>query len=456
MYKKVFFTVLIASIIALGTASVADAAQLEARINTNVDSSKFKITYQKTVAIDYKEGGQVADLLRDTDWAVETSAAPDTDDSNVIAAMINNNILSDGSGAHVSNLDITYSSKLNGNAGVALIDYKVQITGDLNNYLIGKGKNPALIDMGWRALSVSGPVMIDGVEINHPFSAIASENPEIASLMEDSEAEALLKKDLINADRIRDLSMNDWHFLFDPTGITSDAGQFGLSDEILGSVVSAFTMGESSFREGRQVALEFEATFTADQTYTVRTIRSADIGNVHVIGFAAVDNIDDLEILGVTPDAPDDYGNTSTGNFPVTIMYGMAAMAVIGGVAFFAYSSRQMKKDQNQGQTGIDPSRLVGYATSESSGGYQTNRGEAQLRDDDSYQQSKNVYEDSSQHSSTAPDEPAALSSQEAACGCASSAEMSIECDCAMQGSCLCDDDCTCSASVCKEHVGSF
>lgn len=44
----------------------------------------------------------------------------------------------------------------------------------------------------------------------------------------------------------------------------------------------------------------------------------------------------------------------------------------------------------------------------------------------------------------------------DAACGCESSAENKTECDCEMQGSCLCDGNCTCKASVCKEHVASF
>ena len=64
---------------------------------------------------------------------------------------------------------------------------------------------------------------------------------------------------------------------------------------------------------------------------------------------------------------------SSTGGFPIMIVYGMAGMAAVAGIAFFFVSSRSMK-NQSQGQQGIDPSRLVGYQTSASSGGYQTNR----------------------------------------------------------------------------------
>ena len=77
---------------------------------------------------------------------------------------------------------------------------------------------------------------------------------------------------------------------------------------------------------------------------------------------------------------------TSTGGFPIMIIYGMAAMAALGGIGFFIISNRSMKKTPTE-QQAIDPSRLVGYQTSASSRGYQTNRGEAQLKSDDDYEQ---------------------------------------------------------------------
>ncbi len=57
-------------------------------------------------------------------------------------------------------------------------------------------------------------------------------------------------------------------------------------------------------------------------------------------------------------------------------------------------SSRKLKAEEGQGQQGIDPSQLQGYATSASSGGYQTVRGEAQLKGDSSYEQTRSVYEE--------------------------------------------------------------
>jgi len=458
--KAVFLSIMTASILVLGTFSAAEAAQLETRVNPNNDASEFKIRYQKTIFIEYVDGGQVADSLRGDSWSVTATATPE--EAAVIADQLNANLLGDGSHAQVSNLGVDYLATLKGNPLTAAVDYQILITGDVGNYIIraADGTNPALVDMGWRGLSIQDPVMIGGNEINYPFSAIASQDPELASLIEGSEAEDLLRVNLIDADFIRDQPLSNWHFLFDPTGINADAAQFGLDEEIAGFVVSSYTMGESSIREGIQVEREFHATFNADREYTVRTVQSADNANVHAIGFAQLDSLDGVEIFGILPTPPEGYAQTSTGDFPVAIIYGMAGMAAVGGGAFFAYSSRQMKKEQGQGQSGIDPSRLVGYQTSASSGGYQTNRGEAQLADESDYQQTRSVYEDSSNSQTPPPHQtqspPAASAEQEAACGCAASVEMGNECDCEMQGSCLCDASCGCSASVCKEHTQSF
>jgi hypothetical protein len=259
---------------------------------------------------------------------------------------------------------------------------------------------------------------------------------------------------MIDADFILEQPLTNWHFLFDPTGINVDAGTFGLDETIAGFVVSSWTMGESSLREGRQVERVFEAEVTADQRYVFRTVQSSDQGNLYTIGFGALDILDGVEIAGVTPKPPEGYATTSTGDFPVMIVYGMAGVAAIAGGAFFMFSNRALKRQENeQGQTGIDPSRLVGYQTSASAGGYQTNRGEAQLRDESDYAQTRTLYEDTASQEQLTP---SVTSREEAACGCAASAEMSSECDCEMQGSCLCDGTCMCNADVCKDYVSSM
>ncbi|MGD2106166.1 MAG: hypothetical protein PVH93_01020 [Nitrosopumilaceae archaeon] len=452
MSRVVALTILLAGILIVSSSSPVWAAQMEARINPNSDESFFKVNYQKTVFIEYPSGGTLFDELHTKEWTVSGTADESNPEVQALIDRLNSKIQNDGSGSSISALTVTYDFHLKGRNLNTSIDYRVILEGTLTDYVISKDQTKTLVDMGWRGLTVTDPVVIDGVEINHPISVLEEDEPIVYNILKGSEAEEILSKNLIDAEYIKNQPMTNWHFLFDPTGINVDASGFGLDESISGFVVSHWTMGESSLREGRQVERVFEAEVVADKNYVVRSVQSADAANLSSIGFGALDTLDGVEIAGVTPTAPKDFATTSTGEFPVLIVYGMAGMAAIGGIGFFIFSSRALK-NQDTAQTGIDPSRLTGYQTSASSGGYQTNRGEAQLRDDAGYEQTRSVYESETTQQAPPPTAPA---EEEAACGCAASAEMGSECDCEMQGSCLCDASCRCNADICKDQVNSM
>jgi hypothetical protein len=412
------------------------------------------MSYLKTVFIEYPNGGDLFDALGGTEWNVSGIADATNPGVQRLMNELNSNIQSDGSQAKISDLDVTYEFQLKGRNIQTSIDYRVILEGTISNYIITEDSQKKLVDLGWRGLSTTSSIQIDGMEINIPFGILATEEPILYRTFLGTEAEDILNKELINADFILEQPLTNWHFLFDPTGINADANTFGLDESIQGFVVSSWTMGESSIREGRQVERVFEAEVMADETYIVRSVQSSDTANLSSIGFGALDVLDGVEIIGVTPTPPEDYMTTSTGGFPIMIIYGMAGMAAIAGIGFFIFSSRAMKRTAT-GQQGIDPSNLVGYQTSESSGGYQTNRGEAQLKTDTDYATTRSVYDGGVETTpqETVPEQTMPSSGEEAACGCAASAEIGSECDCEMQGSCLCDATCRCNADLCKEQV---
>jgi len=447
-------SVLLATLIVVGASTPVWAAQMDARINPNTETSPFKMTYLKTVFIEYQDGGNLFDVLRGQEWTVSGTA--DISDPGVqeLKNELNRGIANDGSQAQIDDLNVTYEFHLKARNINTSVDYRVILEGTLVDYVITDDGQRTLVDLGWRALSTDKEIVIDGVEINIPINILRDQEPEVYTFFAGTEAEDVLGRHLINADFILEQPLTNWHFLFDPTGINVDAGTFGLSEEIAGFVVSSWTMGESSIREGRQVERVFEAEIMADKPYVVRSVQSSDQANLSIIGFGALDALDGIEIAGVTPTPPEDFMTTSTGDFPVMIVYGMAGIAAVAGIAFFFVSSRSLKNEQ-QGQQGIDPNRLQGYQTSASSGGYQTNRGEAQLKDDSDYQQTRSVYEEE-QPQQSPPPQATPSTQDEAACGCAASAEIGSECDCAMQGACLCDGTCKCGADICKEQVSSM
>ena len=468
MSKAIVLTILLAGLIVFSTSTPVWGAQLDSRINPNNDESPFKVSYLKTIFIEYPNGSDLFNELSLKEWTVSGTADSTNPGVQKLMAELNAGIQSDGSQAMISDLNVTYDFHLKGRTIQTSIDYRVVLEGTISNYNIVKDSQKTLVDLGWRGLTTTAPIVIDGVEINIPLGILQTDEPILYNTFVGTDAENVLNRELINADFILEQPMTNWHFLFDPTGINADASTFGLDDSIAGFVVSSWTMGESSIREGRQVERVYEAEVMADELYTIRSVQSSDQANLHLIGFGALDILDGVEIAGVTPTTPDDYMTTSTGGFPIMIIYGMAGMAALGGIGFFIFSSRSMKNTPTE-QQGIDPSHLVGYQTSASSGGYQTNRGEAQLKSDTDYEQTRNVYdttettpqettpqETTPQETTpqeTAPEQTMPSSGEDAACGCAASAEIGSECDCEMQGSCLCDATCRCNADLCKEQV---
>ena len=392
----------LAVIMLASTVGPAFAAQMEFRSWVSSDSPETaEIKFQRTVILNYDEGGMLADELRGQKVAktfTVTSADPGV---NELRDRINYQFSQLGSSAVVTDLQIDYDTKLTGRGLNTSVDYKIILTMEITNHVLreSSGGNSGLVDMNWRGLMIPGDVTVNskGIdhEINLPISFVANSAPGLYSAIQGTEAETLLNTPIMDASGIKAQPLGNWHFLFDPTGINVDASTYGMSEELAGVVWSSYTMGESSIREGIQTEKEFEASFTTDKTYDLRTIESADSANIFFAGFANIDVLNDAEVVGVYPEAPEGFATTSTGEFPVMIIYGMAGMAGVAGVAVFIVSEKKRKGEIAQGgqQTGIDPSQLRGVDTSTGSGGYKTNRGEAHLANDD-YAHHRSVYDE--------------------------------------------------------------
>tara|TARA_B100000678_G_scaffold157125_1_gene131192 strand:- start:52 stop:1332 length:1281 start_codon:yes stop_codon:yes gene_type:complete len=382
------------------------SSQLEVTIDPDSNVALAKMTYQRSIVIDYSDGGKLADTMNGKSGVISFTADKSTPGMQSLIIKLNSYIAGKGSQAQITDLKLDYLATMTGRSDNLSLDYKIVLRPLVENFVIkaGSASSPTLIDIDWRGFGAVGPVVIytqqyGDIEINLPISAFDKLlPPSLVLSLKASEAGELLSTRMLDADGIKNQAVGNWHFLFDPTGISVDASQHGLDSEITGNVVSRFTMGESSLREGLIRELVNESMFTSDKVYTIKTIESSANASVDVIGFANRDVLGSSEIFGVTAQAPEGYASTSSGEFPAFILYGMAGMAAIGGVAIMLISQRKLKKEgKNLRQTGIDPTQLTGVATSASAGGYQTVRGEAQVKGLDDYSQTKSYYDDKPQ-----------------------------------------------------------
>ena len=382
-----------------GISPVFASSQLEVTIDPNSDTAIAKMTYQRSINIDYSDGGKLADTMNGLNKEISFSADSSNPSVQSLISKINSFILSQNSQAQITDLTLEYKSLMTGRSTSMSVDYTVTLHPTIHNFVIkqGSGNDPTLLDVDWRGFGVVGPVVINtlaygDVEINLPISTFERFTPALALSLESSDAGEIMSTRLMDGDEIKAQPIGNWHFLFDPTGIGADASQYGFQT---GSVISSFTMGESSLREGLIREQVHEGSVNIDKTYMVTSYESSGNASIDIIGFANRDVLGSSEIFGVTPNAPEGYASTSSGEFPAYILYGMAGMAAVGGAAMMMVSKRKLNKEKGHyQQTGIDPTQLTGVQTSASSGGYQTIRGEAQVKGLEDYNQHRSYYDE--------------------------------------------------------------
>jgi len=246
----------------------------------------------------------------------------------------------------------------------------------IKNHVLTKTSETSTVDASWRGISVYEPVFIQtnhgSFDVNNPKNALDAMIPNVSKKLNDI---AILELPLIDASGILDLPLYEWHSLFDNTAIIPGAVEYKYVGK---NVLTYYSMGECSIGTGLCGDREWNEEINLDEKYTIRIVESRDDATILLEGYVDSTRINGIEVFqtnlkSVVTQKPD------TDGFPSTVMFGMAGMAVIGGIAMFVYSNRKVKKDKNQGQTGIDPAHLRSYETSISAGSYKTNRGESYL-----------------------------------------------------------------------------
>lgn len=351
---RFFFAATLIGLLVIGSISPSWAAQLDAKIGTRAQTAEPTFKFLRTVFIEYPDGGQVADLLMGKDVTVTIDADSNTPGVSDLIAQLNSNLARDlQSTVQITDMKINYRTHLQGRGDSASIDFRVILTPTIKNYVLrpATDTSAAIVDSHWRGLFVKGPVILKtkeygDVEINQPVGYIKTQLPDLYSKLAGSKVEPMLGRDLIDASAILAQPLSTWHHLFDPSGTISEASKFGYSGEKV--VITSFTMGESSLREGMQKETEQVADFTIDKKYVVRAVESANSANIQLDGFVTETSIDNIEYFGSSPKVPENAGTTSTGGFPVGVIYGMAGAGAVVAVLVLFISDRKLKRQQQQ------------------------------------------------------------------------------------------------------------
>ena len=353
------------------------AAQLDATIISDdlfVDPS---FEFLRVMYIEYPDGGELANLLQDKNQEITFTVGSGTPGVDDLIEQLNKNLESLPSNAIVTDVQIQYHAILQGNTNSAVVEYKIQLLPTITNHVVVSEFEKSTIDANWRGISLDGPVMIETdyglFDINNPKSALDVMIPNISAKLNDV---TIIEMPIIDASNILDLPLHKWHSLFDNTAIIPSAAEYKYVGEF---VITHYSMGECNLETGLCSDREWSEDIFLDADYTIRIIESSDDATIAIDGYVDTTVVDNIEVFQTNLRAPVTQ-KPDTGEFPAIVIYGMAGIAAISGMVMFVISDRKLKKNKDdQTQTGIDPSDLTSCETSNSAGGYKTNRGESYL-----------------------------------------------------------------------------
>ncbi|MGI0037718.1 MAG: hypothetical protein ACRD99_05115 [Nitrososphaera sp.] len=307
----------------------------------------------KNLTLRFPAGSAIADAFSEVDTKnIRISSAQITgnatsQDSAVVSAItaFNRALLDVKSPTQVSAIKLLYTADIKPNDEGALVSFKVNAVPTIEKFSLGDGNleglSSKIVDLEWRGIRVTEPILVDlkhgdrelgATDINRPIGLLEKLYPELAEQLKGSAADEIFTEPILDFRKF-DQKLDTWHFLFDPSGSLVETSAF-FREESGARVVSVYSLGESSFREGTFRAEEKEADTTAfGVPLSVHSQVPAPSGQIQVSGFSKADvSQPAAEIASVSVEAPAG-ASTATGGFPIQVLLVFGGM--MGAIAIF-------------------------------------------------------------------------------------------------------------------------
>jgi hypothetical protein len=314
------------------------ASQMEVFLLPQRDAADPIFTSVRFITLLYEPGSELAKKFNGTNERVTFTLNSTTQGMKELQNTMNEAILREKhSLIQLNNSKLEYTAQIRGDEDRAQISYKIKFAPHITNFVLPSNStsNKAL-DLDWRSVVVQGPLTVTvpkygEFDINYPIGPVKALYPEIAQKLESVEqSKKIFDTPLLDYEEIG-FPMDRWHFLFDPTGSQASAAGSGYAEEGESKVVSVFSLGESSFREGTHAAKESSVSTTIDGSKV--NIKSSDpppSAQIQIAGFAQIKKISNAEIAFVSPTGPSGT-TTATGGFPIQVLLILGGM--MGAVA---------------------------------------------------------------------------------------------------------------------------
>ncbi len=293
--------------------SVAYGAQISAFLVPEHDEGHARFMGLKFISIKYPQGSSVAGTFEGVNERVEFTEPLEPAQLD----QINRALLENNSPMQLANANVTYAGTIRGSHDTLLLGYRVELESQMSWYVLNPTSNSTetiLVDSNWRGFTVRGPVMVDSgrgeVNVNEPIGLLRVAFPDFAEKMVEANTEtrAIMTEPILDFSDFGRMPLERWHFLFDPTWSQASTKDVLVSDIGRAKVLSVYSLGECSIREGCPEPRESDSTAAVDDAdLKVHISTPQPNAQVEIAGYTTLETKPangDLEIIGVNLDNP--------------------------------------------------------------------------------------------------------------------------------------------------------
>lgn len=286
---------ILGSVLITSTAISAYAIQLDTTLITQRDRAESVFRAVNVLYIEYPNGGNIKTLLQGNNDQIEFTADRNTPGMPALIQRINNNLVNQKqSPVVVEDAKLTYRAVLSTDDRRAVLENTVRLELVVTRFVLHTG-SPAegtLIDLNWRGWFIDEPIVVrteeyGDINISQLGGYFYSKMPEVIQAFEGTRAMEMFNRPVLDFRELTDLSIDKWHWLFDPSGSIAEAERYGFREQEGAALVTFFSAGEGGLREGihREKTMRYDVT--ADGTnYTVSSTTPPSSATIQVLGYA--------------------------------------------------------------------------------------------------------------------------------------------------------------------------
>ena len=327
----------IAGLLIAGLASQAHAAQINASLIPEFDRAAGSFVGVKFVTMRYERGSAVADLFNGRTERIEFSIEG-TNASGMaeLVAAANQALLKAQSPAQIIGANFTYSGVLRGGPDRLTLTYSVELVPEFSGFKLDRNATDnILMDVNWRGFVIQGPVLVDApwrgmMNVNEPIGLLQATFPEFAGKLAGTEARGIMTEPILDFTEIGAMPMERWHALFDPTFSQVSTSDVFRGDIGSAKVLSVYSLGECSIREGCPPPKEGDASVSIDGApVQVHISTPQPNAQIEIAGFTSIEDAGGQQSIRVGMENP----TLVLPDFTIIVLMVLGGMmAVIAGI----------------------------------------------------------------------------------------------------------------------------